>query len=97
MPQRKCAEKALQQNKKRHELNLTRKRQMKDAIKQFKRSVQNKDLESAKKLLTGVYKTLDKAASKKTIHRNKAARKKSRLATLLVKANSSTKSSAKED
>lgn len=97
MPQKRSAVKELKKSQKRHILNLARKKKIKDAIKHFKKSLQNKEIESAKTQLKDVYKTLDKAAAKKTIHRNKAARKKSRMTLLLAKTGPSSKSPTDKD
>jgi len=83
MPQRKSAKKELKKSLKRRTLNLARKKKIKEAIKLYRKAIIAKNLEEAKKALSLVYKTLDKAASRGTIHPNKASRKKSRLASLL--------------
>ncbi len=83
MPQRKSAKKELKKSLKRHALNLTRKKKIKEAVKLYRKAIIAKNLEEAKKALSLVYKTLDKAASRGTIHPNKAGRKKSRLTSLL--------------
>jgi len=83
MPQRKSAKKELKKNFKRRQLNLERKRRIKEAIKLYRKAIIAKNLEEAKKALSAVYRTLDKAAVKGTIHPNKAARKKNRLSILL--------------
>ncbi len=80
MPQRKAAEKALRQNQTRRQRNLKTKREIKSALKDFKKSLENGNSDSQEKTLRKAYKALDKAATKKMIHPNKAARKKSRLA-----------------
>ena len=85
MPQRKTAKKDLKQNKKRRQNNLQVIQGIKGAIKKFKKAIEAKDTSASQKALTGVYKTLDKAVNKKIIHRNKAARKKSRLSKLSKK------------
>lgn len=85
MPQRRAAKKDLRQNKKRRQKNLEVKQSMKAAIKKLKKAVDSKDASTRKKALTEVYKILDKAAAKKIIHRNKAARRKSRFSKLLKK------------
>ena len=85
MPQRRTAKKDLRQNKKRRQRNLLVKQSVKKAIKKLKKAVDAKDTSAREKALKEVYKILDKAASKKIIHRNKASRKKSRLAKLLKK------------
>lgn len=80
MPQKLAAKKALVQAHKHHKRNISVKSTIKDTIKTFKKTVESKDANAIKAALTAVYATLDKAASKKIIHRNKASRKKSRLA-----------------
>ena len=89
MPQRRTAKKDLRKNEKRRCRNLKVKEQFKSAIKKFKKSLSSKDVSAAEQLLKETYKILDKAAAKKIIHRNKAARKKSRLAKLVSKTKSS--------
>ena len=85
MPQRRTSKKDLRQNKKRHQRNLVIKQSVKEAIKKLKKVTDSKDVSTREKALTNVYKILDKAASKNIMHRNKASRKKSRLAKLLKK------------
>ena len=53
------------------------------AIKKFEAAVEAKNNEEAKALYTSVVKSLDMAASKGVVHKNMAARKKSRLAARL--------------
>ena len=89
MPQRKAAQKALRADKKRKERNLVIKRKIKQTTKQFLKAIEAKNAEDAKKKLDAVYRALDKAASKKYIHKNKASRKKSRLAKKLKSLKSS--------
>ncbi|MCK4815806.1 30S ribosomal protein S20 [bacterium] len=88
MPQRRTAKKDLRQNKKRQQRNLEAKQSVKQAIKKLRKAVDSKDASTREKALAEVYKILDKTASKKIIHRNKASRKKSRLAKLLKKTTS---------
>ena len=89
MPQRRAAQKSLRADKTRRERNLAIKRKVKAAVKQFLKTLEAKNLEEAKKRLQAVYTALDKAVSKKYIHKNKASRKKSRLTK---KLNALTKS-----
>ncbi|EDS76391.1 30S ribosomal protein S20 [Clostridium novyi A str. 4552] len=56
---------------------------LKTKIKNFEVAVANNDLNEAKSAYTTVVKALDMAAAKGILHKNKAARKKSRLATRL--------------
>ena len=86
MPQRKSAQEELKKSKKRHKLNLMRKRALKESIKTFRKALQNKNIEASKEALSKLYHTLDKAAAAKIIHSNKAARKKSRFTAHLNKS-----------
>lgn len=56
---------------------------LKTLIKKFEVAVNNKDVEAAKTSYKSVVKALDSAAAKGILHKNKAARKKSRLASKL--------------
>ena len=84
MPKTASAKKALRQSERRRSQNLKKIRAYKDAVRKFKKLLLAKAAEDAKKQLTAVYKTLDKAVKTNVIHRNKAARLKSRLAKSLV-------------
>ncbi len=60
--------------------NKTYKTQMKNAIKKLLDAVKAKESpENVNKLLKNAISTIDKAASKGVIHKNQAARRKSRL------------------
>lgn len=85
MPQRRAAEKALRQNERKQKRNRKTKREIKTVLKEFRKSLEKEDFSSSKKILEKAYKLLDRAASKKIIHPNKAARKKSRLSNSLSK------------
>ncbi len=56
---------------------------LKTAIKKFEAAVEAKNAEEAKTLFVAATKSLDMAASKGILHKNMAARKKSRLAAKL--------------
>jgi len=86
MPQRKSAKKELKKVLKRKKRNLAVKSQIKKVVKKFKQALKENDTNLIAENLRLVYKTLDKAARKKIIHPNKAARKKSKLAKLTVKS-----------
>ncbi|CAG7840068.1 30S ribosomal protein S20 [Clostridium novyi B str. ATCC 27606] len=60
---------------------------LKTKIKNFEVAVANNDLNEAKSAYTTVAKALDMAAAKGILHKNKAARKKSRLASKLSALN----------
>lgn len=80
------AKKRIRQNAKRRARNRWRKAQTKEAVRAFDESLRTGDLDAAKENLKVVYKRLDKIAGKGTIHKNTAARKKSRLARRLASA-----------
>ena len=92
MPQRQSAKKELKKNVKRRARNLTVKTRLKKVIKSFKRTAQAKEANSTQEALKTLYKTLDKAAAQGIIHKNKAARKKSRLSKLIKKPSQETTS-----
>lgn len=84
MPITKSAKKRLRQEKKRRARNKKRKEKIKKLIKRAKVLVSEGNQEQAKKLLPLIYKALDKAAKTKTIKKNTASRKKSRLTKFIL-------------
>ncbi len=82
MPITKSAKKALRAAANKRVFNLRRDRAMKDAIKEFVKA-------PSAKLLPGAYQAIDKAAKRGVIKPGNAARKKSRLASLIAKPTSS--------
>ncbi len=78
------AKKRERQNLKRRARNRWRKAQVKDAIRTFDELMRAGDLDKAQEQLKTVYKRLDQVAAKGTIHKNAAARRKSRLAKRLA-------------
>lgn len=85
MPRRRSSLKRKRADKKRHSRNLKIKRELKNVLKRFQALVSAKNIEEAKSFLKKVYSKLDKAAKKGIIHRNTAARKKSRLTRRFIK------------
>ncbi len=81
MPIKKSAKKRLRQNEKRRLRNRSTKSYLKTIEKKVKNAEAKKE---ADELLNEAYKAYDKAASKGVIHKNNAARHKSRL-TMFVK------------
>ena len=77
------AKKRIRQNAKRRARHRWRKAQVKEAVRAFDQSLRTGDIDGAKDQLNIVYKRLDKVAAKGTIHKNTAARRKSRLARRL--------------
>jgi len=74
------AKKRIRQNLKRRGRNRWRKTQVKDAVKAYGEALRKGDRNEASECLRVVYKKLDTVAAKGTIHKNAAARRKSRLA-----------------
>lgn len=83
MPNTLSAAKRLRSNAKRQSLNRWRKRAVKNAEKEFLSLVESGDAAAARDALTKCYSALDRAAVRNAIHRNKASRKKARLAARL--------------
>jgi small subunit ribosomal protein S20 len=79
VPNTESAKKRVRQNAKRNALNNWRKRRVKDQIKAFDKAVHDRDAKAAEAELRKVAAVLDKVSSTSTMHRNTAARKKSRL------------------
>lgn len=85
MPTTKSAIKAARQNIRHRKINLVALAKIQKATKELKKLVAAGKMDEAKKALNQVFSALDKAAKKNIIHKNKAARKKSRLSKLLKK------------
>ena len=83
MPNSASAKKRVRQNAKRQSLNLWRKRRIKDQTKSFLKAVHDGDSAAAETEFRKACGLLDKIACTSTLHRNTAARRKSRLARFL--------------
>lgn len=80
MPQKTAAKKALRSSKKRKKRNTEIKNKLKEIIKKAKIVIEStQDGKKIEELLKEAIKTIDRAAQKKIIKKNTAARKKSRL------------------
>jgi len=79
MPNIKSAIKRVKVNEKANIANSQAKSAMRTTVKKAENAVAE-NAENKQELLQAAYKSLDKAASKGLIHKNAAARKKSRLA-----------------
>ncbi|MCC5830787.1 MAG: 30S ribosomal protein S20 [Phycisphaeraceae bacterium] len=77
------AKKRIRQNAKHRALNRWRKRSFRDMIKDYREALLHGSLDDCNAKLKALYKRLDQVAAKGTIHRNTAARYKSRLAARL--------------
>jgi small subunit ribosomal protein S20 len=86
MPIIKSADKALRQSRKRRGENVKQIRALKTVIKNYKKLLSDASVNQAKESLSGVYKSLDKAAKTNLIKKNKADRLKSRLGQRIAKS-----------
>ena len=73
------AKKRVRQNLKRRARNRARKDQIKEQIKGFTAALTSGSLDKAEQALRATVQKLDRIAGKGTIHKNAAARKRSRL------------------
>ena len=85
MPNIKSSIKSMKVDAKRRARNIFEKTRMKKAQKQVLAAIAAGDSAKAKELLPAAHKAIDQAAANNTIHKNAAARKKSKL-TLKVNA-----------
>lgn len=85
MPNIKSSVKSVKKDAKRRARNVFEKDRLKKAQKQVLVAVAAGNAEKAKELLPVAHKAIDQAAANNTIHKNNAARKKSKL-TLKVNA-----------
>jgi small subunit ribosomal protein S20 len=83
MPHTKSAKKNLRKTEKRRMQNRAVKKTVRTFIKRVEAAVDSGKVEDMKKELVLAVKKIDKAAAKRTIHPNMAARKKSQLARLV--------------
>ncbi len=85
MPIKRAAFKAHRQNLKARARNLAVKLNLKKLQVKLRKAYVAKNLDEAKTITTQLVKAYDKAAQKNIVHRNTAARKKSRLLARLTK------------
>lgn len=83
MPNTESARKRVRQSARRQALNLWRKRRVKTQVKAFLQALQERNIEAAETEYRKVVSVLDKVSSTSTMHKNTAARRKSRLARRL--------------
>ncbi len=79
MPNIKSAKKRVITSRKKAENNTVVTSSMRTAIKKCEKAIVSKDKEAATTTLNTAIKRVDKAASSGLVHKNKAAREKSRL------------------
>ena len=79
MANSKSAQKRIRIIEKKTAINKVRRSKMKTAIRRFEEAVAAGDVTLAQEKLNNAKKVIDKTAAKGTIHKNNAARKKSKL------------------
>jgi small subunit ribosomal protein S20 len=79
MPIIRSAKKALRQSKRKQSRNVDYKRQIHDVKKELEKSIKEGKTDKINELMVKFYKVTDKAAKKNVIHKNKAARLKSKI------------------
>lgn len=82
----KSALKANRQNIKRREANRQMRSRLRTALKAIRASLDEQDIDGAKKALSATVSIVDKMATKGIIHSNTAGRYKSRLSARVTKA-----------
>lgn len=86
MPNTRNAAKALRKSQKRRLHNRAQRSALRTLIKKCRAATAVEDSEVQQSVLRDAVKSIDKAAAKGLIHKNKASRTKSRLAKLFVPA-----------
>jgi small subunit ribosomal protein S20 len=79
MPNHKSAEKRDRQNARRNAVNTANRSRLRTEIKRLRAAIASGDATAAKTLLPETISVIDKAIQKGVMHRNTAARHKSRL------------------
>lgn len=79
MANHKSAEKRVRQNTKRNEINRTNRSKLRTQIKKLRSALATSDKTQSTELLNPTVSLIDKAVNKGLIHKNTAARYKSRL------------------
>ena len=85
MANTKSAQKRATQNEKKRELNHSKKSTIRTFEKKVRSSVTSSNIDVAKDLYRTFCSLIDKAAKTNLVHRNKANRKKARLASFIKK------------
>ena len=79
MPNHKSAEKRMRQNEKRRQINRSNRGRLRTSIKKLRAAMSGVDASQLSTALPETISTIDKAVQKGVLHRNAAARYKSRL------------------
>jgi small subunit ribosomal protein S20 len=84
MAHHKAALKSIRQDQRRTERNRYFKTTMRTSVKQVRNLLAENKVDEAKELLPKTFSTIDKCVTKRIIHKNTAARYKSRLTTAVT-------------
>ena len=84
MPNTESAKKRVKQSAERNARNLWRKRRVKNDTGEFLKAIISGDPVAAEKEMRKAARTLDQVAATSTMHKNTAARRKSRMAAKLA-------------
>ncbi len=85
MPNHKSAEKRVRQNEKRRAVNRSRRSDLRTQIKKLRSALTAGDKNQSQEILMPTISAIDKAVNKGVLHKNTAARYKSRLSTHVAK------------
>jgi small subunit ribosomal protein S20 len=86
MANHKSAEKRIRQNEKRRAINRGNRSRMRTEIKKLRSALQLGDAKGAQQMLSSIVSVIDKSIQKGVLHRNAAARYKSRLTRTVAAA-----------
>ncbi len=81
MPNHKSSEKRVRQSERRKQINRSNRTRVRTAIKKLRAALSSGNGQELKTLLPATISTIDKAVQKGVMHKNAAARYKSRLTT----------------
>jgi len=85
MPNHKSAEKRVRQNEKRRAVNRSNRSNLRTQVKKLRTALTANDVNQSQELLTPTVSAIDKAVNKGILHKNTAARYKSRLSRHVAK------------
>lgn len=85
MPNHKSAEKRVRQNERRNAVNRSNRSNLRTQIKKLRSVLATNDASQSQELLTPTVSAIDKAVNKGVLHKNTAARYKSRLTRHVAK------------
>ena len=83
MPNHKSAEKRQRQNEKRREINRSNRSRLRTEIKRLRTALAGGDKDAIQEVYAAAVSAIDKSVNKGVLHRNAAARYKSRLTARL--------------